>query len=482
MLDILHQVWIPILEYALRLGMLFWILVRDKGTPVVRLAWLMVIFAFPFVGAFIYLLVGETHFGRFRMRRYHEVRDQLSRAFAAWEAEHDDYEAVVPERYRRMAAISTRITECAPTRGNRVTLLDDPVECIDEIVVAIENARSTCHLLFFIYLADNSGHRVAEALMDAARRGVTTRLLVDSVGARKFLKTDLCAQMRDEGVHVAEALPANLLRMLFARVDLRNHRKIVVVDGTIAFTGSRNLADARFALKPKYGPWQDAMIRIEGPAVHDLQRLFVQDWCLEHDCDPTDIMTEPPPAVPRKGIIAQSLGTGPDSDNDALHHFFQTACHTANQEIVMTTPYFVPDEGTLAAITAAANSGVRTVLVVPARNDSPLAAAASRSLYTRIIDAGVTLYEHQNGLLHTKTLTIDGEVAVLGSANIDRRSLELNFEVITVMYDESFAADLRDLQDRYISESDRIDPELWAQRPWHVRLWQNAVGILSPIL
>ncbi|MHC5007872.1 MAG: cardiolipin synthase, partial [Planctomycetota bacterium] len=331
------------------------------------------------------------------------------------------------------------------------------------------------------YLDDHSGQRVAEALMDAAGRGVTCRLLVDGVGSVGFLRSHLRKRMQTRGVAVVEALPTSLLRLPFARIDLRNHRKLVVIDGMIGYCGSQNIADAEFAIKPKYAPWVDAMVRLRGPAVRDLQVLFIQDWYLDTNESLEELLAISAAPSP-DGAVVQIMGTGPDAYNEALRQITQTSLHAAREELIITTPYFVPDEATATALYTTARRGVDTTLVVPARNDSPLVAAASRSFYERLLEAGVQVHEYQQGLLHAKTMTLDRRLALVTTANFDRRSFELNFEVSLVVYDSDFASELRLLQKAYIDGSRTVSETQWKRRGWPRRLWQNTAGMLGPIL
>jgi cardiolipin synthase len=269
--------------------------------------------------------------------------------------------------------------------------------------------------------------------------------------------------------------------MLLARIDLRNHRKIVVIDGAIGYCGSTNIADAAFAIKPKFAPWVDASVRIHGPVAWDLQMLFVEDWFLGTE-ESLDEMLHYQPLAQPDGVPGQLIGTGPSSYNEALRQLIQSAFHMARQELIMTTPYFVPDEATLSALCTAARRGVQTILVLPARNDSPLVAAASRSQYAMLLDAGVEIHEFQRGLLHAKTMTIDRNLAMIGSANLDRRSFELNLEVSLMVYDQDFASQLRFLQRGYMDASRPVDRAAWNRRPWPTQLVQNAAGTLGPLL
>ena len=293
--------------------------------------------------------------------------------------------------------------------------------------------------------------------------------------------SDLCKEIREAGVHVVEALPANLLRAIFARVDLRNHRKIAVIDNTIGYMGSNNIAEPSFAPKPKFAPWVDASVRLTGPIVRELQAIFIQDWFMDSDENLSFLLKEPL-EVDESGFAAQLMATGPHSNNLALSQLLQTAFFSAQEELVITTPYFSPDDSTESALLISAKRGIDTHLVLPARNDSKLVQAASQSRYRSLLNAGVHIHEFEGGLLHAKTMTIDREIALIGSANMDRRSLDLNFEISMLVYDSDFASELRFLQTTYTEQSTAVPVDLPSQWSLGRRLWQNGISLVAPIL
>jgi cardiolipin synthase len=270
--------------------------------------------------------------------------------------------------------------------------------------------------------------------------------------------------------------------LIRGRVDLRNHRKLVILDNRVAWCGSQNLADAQFRIKPRYAPWVDIMTRWEGPVAQHNQYLFVSDWMAEGGDDISDLLREGAGAASQGSILAQVIGTGPTASFDAMPSCFSELIHSARDELVITTPYFVPDEQLLFAITSAARRGVRTVMVVPSRCDSRIVAATSRSYYEDLIKAGVAIYEYRLGLLHAKTMIVDGAIGLIGSANLDRRSFELNFENNILFADNDFAALVRARQDQYLADSDPITAEMIAQIGLAKRIWQNLLAVMSPVL
>ncbi len=469
--------FVPLAEYALRVLLATAVLLRRTMNPSVRLAWLVVGFALPWVGAPAYLLFGKPRLGNLRRRRYREVRNRVRALRCCPECEVEPHSSVGA----RIARLAERVGGNPVRPGNRLELYGHADDFLDALLADVARARHSVHMLFYIWLDDAAGRRTAHALAEAVGRGVACRVLVDSIGSRRFLRSETCAAMRAAGVEVREALPASLLRLPFERLDLRNHRKIVVVDGKVGYTGSQNMAEESFALKPRFAPWVDVTMRIEGPGAYDLQTLFVQDWCMESGEDPAELST-PMPEPFEGGSAVQVAGTGPTSFNQAMRELIQVGLHLATDDVFLTTPYFVPDEATRTALDAIARSGVQATLVVPARNDSRLVGLASRSFYDHLLDAGVHIWEYLPGLLHAKTLTVDGRVAVVSTANLDRRSFELNFECSVVVYDAEFAGRLRSLQASYLESSVRVAPEAWRRRPASQELIENAAAILTPLL
>jgi cardiolipin synthase len=289
--------------------------------------------------------------------------------------------------------------------------------------------------------------------------------------------------MRAAGVRLATALPVGnpLLRPLKGRIDLRNHRKIVVIDEHITYCGSQNCADPEFLVKAKYAPWVDAVMRFEGPIARQNQHLFAADWMAHVDENLEDLLRRPmPPAEP--GLTAQVIGTGPTVRYSAMPEMFESLMYTARRELVISTPYYVPDEPMQAALCASARRGVATTIIFPARNDSWVVGAASRSYYDDLLAAGVRIFEYEGGLLHTKSLTVDGEITLIGSANMDRRSFELNYENNILFYDPALTAEMRHRQDSYIARSHPVTAEMVANWPMRRRLLNNTIAMLGPVL
>lgn len=474
--------WLLIpLVVALYAAFIIRAVVRPNREPASRVAWVMVILLAPAVGMFAYLLLGETSIGRARKKR-------LADAEAHVPMPNDESFAPpgLSSRDRMLFALGRSINGFRAVAGNRFELMADSNAAIASIVSDIGQARDHVHVSFYIWLDDHNGETVVEALVAAARRGVTCRAMVDAIGSRAFVKSERWRQLADAGVKVVAALGEKSRWMRpfrGGRIDLRNHRKIVVIDNRISYCGSQNCADPEFRVKPKFAPWVDMLLRCEGPVVRQEQHLFVTSWMAETDEDVGALpgaRNSAPAATP--GVVAQMVGTGPTTRANAMSEMFVAAMFSARKELIITTPYFVPNDAMLLALCSVPRRGVKTTMIFPARIDSRLVGFACRSTYSDLLDAGVDIWEYPLGLLHTKSLTIDGEVALVGSANMDRRSLDLNYENNVIISDRSTTRDIRDRQEEYRRQSLRVSRD--AIDNWSIqrRFVQNAVAMLAPIL
>jgi cardiolipin synthase len=451
------------------------VLLRPHRNPASRLSWVVVVLAVPVAGMVGYLLLGETNIGRRRAERMQRVRDELPDPPAA--------PVELAPRHAPLFRVGRSIGGYAPTGGNTAVLMADSNAAIDALVADIDAATDHVHLLFYIWLPDGNGTKVAQALMRAAGRGVACRALVDDIGSKLLVHSALWSAMDGAGVRLARALPVGnpLLRALYGRVDLRNHRKIAVIDDTITYCGSQNCADPEFRVKPRYAPWVDVLLRFEGPVARQNQHLFASDWMAWSTDDLTALLARSMPQ-PGPGFAAQVVASGPTTRHSAMPELFQSLIYAAERELVITTPYYVPDDPLQAALCAAANRGVATTLVLPARNDNWAVGATSRSCYAELLAAGVAIHEFEGGLLHAKTLTLDGEVALVGSANMDRRSFDLNYENTILLADAATTAAIRARQHDFLARSRRVNAQEVAAWPWTRRLWNNTVAVLGPVL
>ena len=459
------------------------VILRPHREPASRAAWIMLIVGLPGIGILAYILLGETSIGRHRISRSRKVLANLPPMAPATSANEADLEVEFPTRFAPLFRLGETVNGVAPVGGNKGRLMADSNAAIDNMVADMDAASHHIHLIFYIWLADNNGLKVVAALKRAAVRGVVCRAMADGLGSRAMIGSKHWQEMREAGVKVAVALPIGnpILRPLRGRIDLRNHRKIVVVDDSITYCGSQNCADPEFRVKPKYAPWVDALIRFEGPIARQNQHIFAADWMSYVDEDINSLL-EAPIQTSGKGFPAQVIATGPTGRNSAMPEVFSTLMYSAHQSLVITTPYYVPNESMQDALCSAARRGIETTIVFPARNDSWQVAAASHSYYRELLEAGVNIHEYFGGLLHTKSMTIDGEVTLIGSANMDRRSFELNYENNILFYDPQLTAAMRQRQDTYLARSHPVTVEQVEQWSIARRFLNNSIAILAPVL
>jgi cardiolipin synthase len=369
--------------------------------------------------------------------------------------------------------------------GSHLELIEDTDAVMQAIIKDIDRAQRTVHMEFYIWHGGGLADQVAEAVLRAAGRGVTCRILVDAVGSHDFLCSKLAKRLRRGGVAVAAALPGGFIRGLFVRFDLRLHRKIVVVDGDVAYTGSLNMVDPRFFKQDVgVGQWIDAMVRVRGPAVEGLSVTFIEDWELETSEGLDKIAkAEDVRVLASQGTTTvQVIPSGPLVRTEAIRQILLMAIYGARRELILTTPYFVPDETLITALTSAARRGVDVTLIVPARVDSLLVRLASQAHQGDLIEAGVRVALFNGGLLHTKSITVDGQYSLFGSLNLDPRSLHLNFEITLAVYDADFTIKLRRLQESYLKNSTDMDLGLWRARARWRQVVENAARLFSPLL
>jgi cardiolipin synthase len=455
-------------------------LLRQGLTPSARLAWSTIIMALPGVGIVAYFLFGEIRMARAQRERIREIRNQLNAA----QLGQNHPRADVPGPARPAFAAGQSTSQFPPVSGNCLTLLPEGDVMMEDVIRAIDDATDHVHVLYYIWLPDRTGTRMAQALIAASRRGVTCRVLVDDHGARRLIRSPLWRQMEGAGVALERAAPLGnpLVSLLFGRIDLRNHRKIVVVDNRLSWVGSRNCADAAFAIKPRFAPWVDVLVRLEGPVVRQQQAVFVHDWMTHHAEDLSALLAVNGPACQNGQVVAQVISSGPDDVQTTPSDALCAMIYAATDSLVMTTPYYVPDQALHVAICSAAERGVHVDLVLPARNDSAVVGAASESLLPELLDAGVRVHLFQPGLIHSKIVTVDRQFAMLGTANLDHRSFDLNYENSLLLACPDFTAELDARQHSYIARATPLDRATVAAWPLWRKLRNNVIALASPLL
>jgi len=447
------------------------------------LAWIVLLIGMPVAGPVLYVLFGAPTLGQRRLRLGQRIRHRYQRGYAAIPPA-----APIEPPFGALARAIAQDSGFPVLAGNRRTLLTDAEAILKAMVADIAAARHECCLEF--YIIDPAGRvaHVLAAVEAAAQRGVATRVLADDFGSKAFWRSPWPERLRRAGVRVTRSLPVSLIRSMSKRSDLRNHRKVLICDRSVAYLGSFNLIDPHeFKQSSHVGEWIDLMLRIEGPMVDALAMVFNTDWLLDHDAGAIDraaivspALAPPAPAGPDRAM--QLLPSGPEMPHSTIYQVIVAAIFNARRRVRIVTPYFIPDSAVMLALTMAARSGVQVDLIVPARIDTRMARYASQACYDDLLEAGVAIHRFGDGLLHAKALLIDDSLALFGTVNMDMRSFYLNLELSLISYDAGFVAELDAVIDGYAARSSTIDPAQWRHRPARDRFLENVLRLAGPLL
>ena len=453
----------------------------------VAFAWLFLVAIIPVLGTLIYVLIGEHRIGRQRIQRFKHLRSEFRKVSdAAIEKGLMDVDwSCHSAEARGIATLGRNIVGTSTMRGSRYQLFSDTQEILHKIAADIDQAQSSVLMEFYIWNEGGTADTVLEAVIRAAQRGVSCRLLIDALGASAWWKGQQPQKLRDAGVEVHAALPVGLFRTFVGRTDLRIHRKIVVVDGKLAWTGSMNLVDPRFfKQEAAVGEWVDAMVRLKGAVVASLAATMVSDWLLETGDSLKKVVDSAGLKLvePDGSVDIQVIPSGPGYSGDGLLQMLLALINAAKDELVMTTPYLAPDDSMTRALRGAAARGVKVKIIVPEKVDSLLTRYASRSYYDELLDTGVEIHLYKGGLLHTKSITVDRSITMFGTVNLDMRSIWINYEVSLFVYDENFSTDIRQLQQVYLDDSMLLDPVQWESRGIRARFLENLFRLSSALL
>ncbi|HZH52855.1 MAG TPA: cardiolipin synthase [Microvirga sp.] len=462
-------------EWAIRLLML--VVVPFRRSPEAAKGWLLFFFFLPWPALVLYVLIGRPHYPGWRRRRFAHLPVVLKSAIGRIREVTSRQQPELPANLAQAATLIENLGRFPSLGGNAAELLSDYDGTIKRLVADIDQARSHVHLLFYIFADDQTGQEVIGALARAVKRGVECRVLIDALGSRAWAPRVVEA-LRAVGVSVRLVLPVGLLRRRSARADLRNHRKIAVVDGEIGYVGSQNIVDADF--NPRVTN-QELVVRTRGPVVLELQAVFVADWFLE-----TEQVLDSPSLFPEPhavgDIVAQVLPSGPDYPEAGVELLVEALIHGARKRVVITTPYFIPNEALLHALETAVLRGVEVHVVLSRPVDQALVNLAQRSYYAELLEAGIKIHLYRDKLLHAKHVSVDHRVSLIGSSNIDMRSFTLNSEVSLVLFDRDLNARLREEQERYFAESDALMLKEWSHRSLAAKAVENIARLLSPLL
>lgn len=461
-------------EWVIRFIMLVY--VPQQRSAAATRTWLLLIFLLPWPGLALYAIFGRIRLPRKRIEQQMVASQRIIQAQLHQKADLVA-EAPLPEYLRHIPPLAAKLGDFGPFGGNSVELLDDYDVSLQRLIADIDAAQKHVHLLTYIFATDGTGEQVIAALRRAAERGIPCWLLLDAVGSAAALAR-WAEPLRREGIEVTAMLPVGFWRKNAARFDLRNHRKVAVIDGQIGYLGSQNIVDAHFV--PGH-PNEELVARLTGPVVLQMQAVLLADRFIETDAV-VDLDQHLPATGTPGGSTAQLVPSGPGFQRENAAELFIALLYAARRRVVITTPYFVPDEAFLSALCAAAQRGVEVRLIVSRHANQRLTQLAQRSYYDDLLTAGVRVHLYRPRFLHAKHLSVDDSIAVIGSSNIDIRSFALNAEVSLILYDVSLVAALRRIQERYLAESDALDLEGWRARPLIPRVAQSLARLADSVL
>lgn len=481
-------------QFLVLASMLFyWLLIAGVTLRVVlkrralgvSVAWLMIIFIIPIFGIILYFLFGELHLGRKRAER----AKAMFETYRQWLNTADNCAAHRPSHLSRLASpvhdLCLHRTGIPSLFGNQLTLLNQPSEILKQIAKDIFHATHSVNIVFYIWSPGGDADDVAKAVCNAATRGVAVRILLDSAGSKAFFRSHWPHTMRKAGVTLVEALAVSPARMFFRRLDIRQHRKIVIIDNEISYTGSMNMLDPRFFKQhTNVGQWVDVMVCLTGPSVPILNSIFAWDWEVETGLRHLPTLPEYPLISQHKHAdhSVQIAPSGPSMPDGIIQQILILTIHQAQKSLTITTPYLVPSECVLSALQIAAQRGVTVNIIIPAKNDSLMVEWASRSFFDDLLNAGIHIYRFNDGLLHTKSVMVDESFCLIGTVNLDMRSLWLNFELTLCIDDPQFCAELISLQQNYMANSSELTREKWQSRSVFNRPIEQFFYMFSPLL
>ena len=463
--------------YAVTLLLIRQVILSRKRHPVAAIAWILAIIFVPILGGVLFLLLGINSIHRRREGKVAAARDLAPKLPDLGQFQLRDLE--LTRQQTRLASLINRECGGVLTGDNSIEIIADTHLTLQRIEEAILGAQQTLDLEYYIWQPDRTGTKLRDMLIERAKAGVKVRFLYDSLGSmalnRKFL-----SPMTDAGIIVVPFLPGSTFRERWS-FNNRCHRKIVVVDGTVGFTGGMNIGDEYIGANPEIGHWRDTHLRLEGPAVWQLQQVFAEDWYYSTGEELTDEELFPTPIRSGQGI-AQVVSGGPDGVNEPFHTLVFAALNEARESITLATSYFAPTVPLVMALETAAARGVKVRVMVAGKSVYPWTVWVARSFYDSLLRAGVEIYEYKQGILHSKTLTIDGVWSLVGTTNFDYRSMLLNFEVALALYGEGHARELEEQFSRDLESCQKIRLHEWDERSLSRVFVENVCRLFAPLV
>jgi cardiolipin synthase len=461
------------------------VIFRERRDATSSWAWLLVLFFVPLLGFLLYLLFGQN-LSRYRMFQWEDrkklgIEKLLSDQLEQIRNNTFEFRNDTERDYKQLIYMHLINNDAVLTNDNHVDVFIDGKEKFDKLLEDIEHAEDHIHLQYYILKNDQLGKRLIDALTKKAKQGVKVRVLYDDLGSRG-LRRSFFAELRAAEGEVEVFFPSKL-RWINLRLNYRNHRKLVIIDGRIGYVGGFNVGDEYLGLDPVFGYWRDTHLRIQGAAVYAIQTRFILDWNQATHKRKIPYVQEHFPEQTIKGDSSMQVVTsGPDSEWEQIKNGYIKMITTAKKSICIQTPYFIPDASLLDALKIACLSGVDVKLMIPNKPDHPFVYWATMSYVGEMLSSGARVYIYDNGFIHAKTIVVDHEISSVGTANIDVRSFKLNFEVNAFIYDFEIAKKLDDVFQEDIALSRELTLEAYHQRSRTIRFKESISRLLSPIL
>jgi len=457
--------------------------VREKRDPVKTTSWVLILILLPIAGLFFYVFFGQYHrkekiFNRKGLRDFEQIENLSDLQIVKLHKQNLNHSQKITDNLSIITLLLNN-SKSLLTEYNEIEILQNGKDAFDSIIEVLNSATSTIHIEFYIVSDDKIGNRIKDILIEKAKAGIEVRLVFDDVGSwslpKKYIRS-----LKEAGVNVYPFMEVKF-PLLTSKANYRNHRKIIVVDAKVGFVGGMNIADRYLEGSKELGPWRDTMIKLKGEAVHSLQVIFLVDWYFVSGQIISDREKYFPEQIVSTHHPIQITACGPDSDWASIMQAFFLAITKAKHHIYIASPYFVPNESILTALKTASLSGVDVRIMLPGKSDSTVVYWSSLSYVSELLDAGIKVYLYQNGFNHSKILMIDSSFASVGSANMDIRSFEDNFEIAAIIYDEQITSLLEKSFLNDLSRSRMIISDEWALRSHKYNLKESVARLFSPL-
>ncbi len=452
------------------------VILMENRNPTKTLSWVLVLVFLPFIGMIFYMIIGQDYRKRKLISRK-SIQRITMRPCASIDIKELDV-SQIDENYVKIIKLLKNNSEADAYAFNKIDVFAEGENIFESIFEEIANAKNHIHIEFFIFEDDTISNKLRELLIRKAKEGVRVRMIYDYLGSYK-LSNNYLSSLREAGVYTKAFLPLRL-RLRRSKINYRNHRKLIVVDGIVGFTGGVNIAD-RYVFGSKLGKWRDTVVRIEGSGVHGIQKLFLIDWYFVEKKIITDSKYFPTPRKFEKNII-QLVSSGPDTDWEGIMQGIAATISAAKKYIYIHTPYFMPNELILGVIQMAALSGVEVRLMIPLRSDSRLSDLSTATYLEAIMEAGARVYRYTSGMLHSKAIVIDDAISIVGSSNIDERSFNQNFEANAFIFDPNTALQLKRLFIDDIRHCEELNLDSWRNRKRRQKLKESYARLFSPLM